>query len=64
MNIDGQCHCGSVTYQADVDPERIDLPLHGSPDADGIALPGHCDLFGRTNPDDGKGAQDLRQNRR
>jgi hypothetical protein len=65
MNIDGQCHCGSVTYQADIDPERcIDLPLHGLPDADRIALQGHGDLLGRTNPDDREGAQGLRQDRR
>jgi hypothetical protein len=28
MNIDGQCHCGLVTYQADIDPELVsDLHL-------------------------------------
>src|SRR5260370_30195990 len=25
MNIDGQCHCGSVTYQAEIDPERVSI---------------------------------------
>jgi hypothetical protein len=25
MNIDGQCHCGLVTYQADIDPERVSI---------------------------------------
>jgi hypothetical protein len=25
MNIDGQCHCGLVTYQAEVDPERVSI---------------------------------------
>ena len=25
MNIDGQCHCGSVTYQANIDPERVSI---------------------------------------
>jgi hypothetical protein len=25
MNIDGRCHCGSVTYQADIDPERVSI---------------------------------------
>ena len=25
MNIDGQCHCGRVTYQADIDPERVSV---------------------------------------
>jgi hypothetical protein len=23
MNIDGQCHCGRVSYQAEVDPKRV-----------------------------------------
>ena len=23
MRIDGQCHCGAVTYQAEIDPERV-----------------------------------------
>ena len=25
MNIDGQCHCGLVTYQADIDPEQVSI---------------------------------------
>jgi hypothetical protein len=25
MNIDGQCHCGHVTYQADIDPEKVSI---------------------------------------
>jgi hypothetical protein len=25
MHIDGQCHCGRVTYQAEIDPKRVSI---------------------------------------
>ncbi len=25
MQIDGQCHCGAVTYQAEIDPEQVSI---------------------------------------
>jgi hypothetical protein len=25
MNIDGQCHCGRVTYEAKIDPDRVSI---------------------------------------
>jgi hypothetical protein len=25
MNIDGRCHCGAVTFQADIDPEKVSI---------------------------------------
>ena len=25
MNIDGHCHCGLVTYRADIDPEQVSV---------------------------------------
>ena len=25
MEIDGQCHCGQVTYQADIEPEQVSI---------------------------------------
>ena len=65
MNIDGQCHCGRVTYQAEIDPRSVfDLSLHGLSDADRIALPGDGDLLGGANPDDGSGPENLRQDGR
>ncbi len=25
MKIDGQCHCGHVTYEAEIDPEKVSI---------------------------------------
>ena len=25
MKVDGSCHCGQITYEADVDPERVGI---------------------------------------
>ncbi len=25
MNIDGQCHCGHVTFQAEIDPSKVSI---------------------------------------
>jgi hypothetical protein len=25
MKIDGHCHCGCITYEAEVDPEKVDI---------------------------------------
>ena len=32
MKVHGRCHCGTISYEADVDPARVsDLPLHRLP---------------------------------
>ncbi len=41
MQIDGRCHCGHVTYQADIDPQRVSI-CHCR-----LALKGNGDLFAR-----------------
>ena len=25
MRIDGQCHCGFITYEAEIDPEKVEI---------------------------------------
>ncbi|MFZ5714469.1 MAG: GFA family protein, partial [Bradyrhizobium sp.] len=25
MHIDGQCHCGKITYEAEIDPEQVSV---------------------------------------
>ena len=46
MKVDGRCHCGYITYEAEIDPEKvIDLPLLGLPDPIRLRLP-----HGRVHP--------------
>ena len=65
MKIDGRCHCGYITYEAEIDPDKIlHLPLHRLPDVIGLRVPrgrvhsGRCFqvAFGRT--------ENLRQDQR
>jgi len=54
MKIDGQCHCGYVTYEAEIDPERVAIchctdcqRLTGSPYRVSVsAPPGNIRLTG------------------
>ena len=40
MKIDGRCHCGYITYEAEIDPDKtLDLPLHRLPNAVGLRVP-------------------------
>ena len=40
MKIDGGCHCGYITYEAEIDPDKtLDLPLHRLPNAIGLGFP-------------------------
>jgi hypothetical protein len=48
MKIDGGCHCGYITYEADVDPERTSMchctdcqTLSGAPFRASIPAPDH-----------------------
>ncbi|CCV10081.1 hypothetical protein MESS4_120202 [Mesorhizobium sp. STM 4661] len=25
MKVDGGCHCGAITYEAEVDPEKVSI---------------------------------------
>ena len=65
MKIDGRCHCGYITYEAEIDPRQdSDLPLHRLPNAVGLRVSrgrvhsGKCVqvAFGRT--------ENLRQDQR
>jgi hypothetical protein len=39
MKIDGRCHCGYVSYEAEIDPEKVMIwPLHRLPDAVGFCI--------------------------
>jgi hypothetical protein len=47
MHVDGQCHCGSIRYEAEVDPARVAIchctdcqVLTGSPYRVSVVVPG------------------------
>jgi hypothetical protein len=68
MNIDGRCHCGSVTYQADIDPDRVSIchctdcqTLTGSPyrvtvicSGEQIRIAGAPKIYAKTGDNGGK----------
>jgi hypothetical protein len=40
VKIDGRCHCGFITYNAEAKPEDArDLSLHGLPEPLGLGVP-------------------------
>ena len=39
MKIDGGCHCGFITYEAEADRADDHLPLYGLSDADRLGVP-------------------------
>ena len=57
MKIDGQCHCGAIAYEAEVDPDSIRIchctdcqQLSGSPFRANIAAPAETFRLLRGNP--------------
>jgi hypothetical protein len=63
MHIDGECHCGRVTHEAEIDPARSSIchctdcqPLTGSP----YRVTAIC----CAGPPDGRGPEDLCESRR
>jgi hypothetical protein len=50
MKVDGRCHCGHIAFEADIDPDEVELcnctdcqTLHGS--AFSIVVPVRADSF-------------------
>ncbi len=53
MQIDGQCHCGHVAYEAEIDPEQVGICHCTDCQAlTGSAVPGHGDRVARPHPAD------------
>jgi hypothetical protein len=38
MKIDGECHCGKIAYQAEVDPDTLVICHCTDPDRGGVGL--------------------------
>ncbi len=64
MEIDGQCHCGRVTYRAEIDPAKVSIchctdcqNLTGSPYRVTV-------ICSEASPHDGRAGEGLRQDRR
>ena len=64
MKIDGRCHGEYITYEAEIELEKVDLPLHRLSNVIGLRVPGARVHSGRRVQAALRGTEILRQDRR